>query len=48
MTLSAGLIASALSGLFAIGLLLKIIEKWSFVPFAVYRIIIGITILLLV
>lgn len=36
-----GFLASAISGLFAIWVLMKIVEKWSFVPFGIYRIIVG-------
>ncbi len=41
-----GFVSSALSGFIAIWGLMKIIQKWSFKPFVVYRIIIGILILL--
>ena len=41
-----GFIASAVSGFFAISGLLKIIQKWSFLPFVVYRIILGISLLI--
>lgn len=41
-----GFIAAALSGFFAIALLMKVIEKWSFTPFVIYRIVIGIGILI--
>jgi len=44
--LVAGFVAAAVSGFLAITLLLKIIEKWSLKPFVVYRIIIGILILI--
>jgi len=40
-----GFLASAVSGFFAIGFLLKMIQKWSFKPFALYRVGIGILIL---
>ncbi|PJC52187.1 MAG: undecaprenyl-diphosphatase [Candidatus Magasanikbacteria bacterium CG_4_9_14_0_2_um_filter_42_11] len=40
-----GFFASAISGYIAIWGLLKIIQKWSFMPFVVYRIMIGILIL---
>lgn len=40
-----GVITSALSGILAIWLLFRIIERWSLYPFVVYRIIIGILIL---
>ena len=39
-------LAALVSGLLAIKVLLKVIEKWSFLPFAAYRIILGILILL--
>ena len=42
----AGFLASMVSGWFAIWFLLKLIKRWSFLPFAVYRIIIGGLILL--
>lgn len=48
LTLSAlvlGFIASAISGFFAISALMNIIKKWSFKPFVIYRIIVGILIL---
>src|SRR3989339_377980 len=41
-----GFIASTVSGLVAIWGLMKIIQKWSFVPFVIYRIIIGVLIVL--
>jgi undecaprenyl-diphosphatase len=41
-----GFIAAAISGLFAIWFLMRIIEKWSFTPFVIYRILIGILILI--
>lgn len=40
-----GFFSAAISGYLAILVLMKIIEKWSFIPFVVYRIIIGIFIL---
>ncbi len=42
-----GLIAATISGLFAIWGLMKIIQKWSFMPFAVYRVLVGLGILLI-
>lgn len=45
-SLVVGLFASALSGFFAIAGLLKIIQKWSFMPFVVYRIVMGVLILM--
>ncbi|NCO05146.1 MAG: undecaprenyl-diphosphate phosphatase [Candidatus Magasanikbacteria bacterium] len=44
--LTVGFIVSALSGVAAIAILMKIIQKWSFLPFAVYRVLIGILIIL--
>lgn len=44
--LSAGFIASALSGFVAIAGLMKIIQKWSFMPFVVYRVVVGVLILI--
>ncbi|MBI2436997.1 MAG: undecaprenyl-diphosphate phosphatase [Candidatus Magasanikbacteria bacterium] len=43
--LATGFIASMLSGFFAIWGLMKIIQKWSFRPFVVYRIVVGLAIL---
>ncbi len=43
--LAAGFLGAAISGYFAIWGLLKIIEKWSFMPFVAYRIIVGLLIL---
>lgn len=43
----AGFVAAAASGFLAIAGLMKIVEKWSFRPFVVYRIVIGILILIL-
>jgi len=40
-----GFIVSFLSGILAIKFLLKIIEKYSFLPFAIYRILLGILLL---
>ncbi len=40
-----GLVSALFAGLFALSLLLKLIEKWSLKPFVVYRILIGILIL---
>lgn len=45
--LLSGFVFSLLSGLLAISLLMKIIRKWSFTPFVVYRILVGILILLI-
>lgn len=41
-----GFVVSAVSGLFAITCLMNVIKKWSFLPFAIYRVLIGILILL--
>lgn len=43
--LSLGFVSAAVSGFFAIAILMKIIQKWSFMPFVVYRIVIGALIL---
>ncbi|PIT86916.1 MAG: undecaprenyl-diphosphatase [Candidatus Magasanikbacteria bacterium CG10_big_fil_rev_8_21_14_0_10_43_6] len=40
-----GAFSAALSGWIAIAALMKIIQKWSFLPFVVYRIIVGVIIL---
>jgi len=40
-----GFFAAAVSGYMAIWGLLKIIEKWSFMPFVVYRVAVGLLIL---
>ncbi len=40
-----GFLASAASGFFAIAGLMKIIQKWSLMPFVVYRVVLGIVIL---
>ena len=45
LPLTIGFLASAVSGYIAIWGLLKIIKKWSFMPFVVYRIVIAILIL---
>jgi len=49
LTLSAlilGFVASAVSGFIAIAGLMKIIQKWSFKPFVLYRIVVGVLILM--
>ncbi|PIZ94828.1 MAG: undecaprenyl-diphosphatase [Candidatus Magasanikbacteria bacterium CG_4_10_14_0_2_um_filter_37_12] len=46
VVLSIGFLASALSGLVAISGLMKIIQKWSFMPFVVYRVVVGIFIII--
>lgn len=45
--LSVGFIASALSGFIAISGLMKLIQRWSFMPFVYYRVVVGILILFL-
>jgi undecaprenyl-diphosphatase len=40
-----GFFAAMISGFLAINLLMKIIERWSFMPFVVYRIVIGVMVL---
>ena len=45
--LATGFISAAVSGFVAIAGLMKIIQKWSFKPFVVYRIVVGVIILLL-
>lgn len=42
-----GFVASAVSGFIAIAGLMKIIQKWSFLPFVVYRVVLGVLILAL-
>ncbi|MBT4315001.1 MAG: undecaprenyl-diphosphate phosphatase, partial [Candidatus Magasanikbacteria bacterium] len=44
--LFAGFVAAAMSGFIAITGLMKIIQKWSFKPFVIYRIVVGILILI--
>ena len=44
--LLAGFVSAAVSGYVAINLLMKLIQKWSFLPFAVYRVLVGILILI--
>ncbi len=41
-----GFLAAALSGMVAIRLLLRVIERWSFMPFALYRIALGVILIL--
>ncbi|MBI2990197.1 MAG: undecaprenyl-diphosphate phosphatase [Candidatus Magasanikbacteria bacterium] len=45
LPLGIGFFAAALSGFLAIAGLMKIIQKWSFMPFVVYRVAMGILIL---
>ncbi|PIY93517.1 MAG: undecaprenyl-diphosphatase, partial [Candidatus Magasanikbacteria bacterium CG_4_10_14_0_8_um_filter_32_14] len=47
LVLTTGFVFSSLSGFFAISFFLKIIKKWDFTPFVIYRIIIGVLILFL-
>ncbi|MDP2692591.1 MAG: undecaprenyl-diphosphate phosphatase [bacterium] len=42
-----GFLSSMLSGFVAIWILMKVIERWSFMPFVVYRIMLGVFILLI-
>lgn len=44
----AGFLASLVAGVLAIKLMLRVIERWTFLPFALYRVALGIVILLLV
>lgn len=44
--LSIGFVSSAISGFLAIFVLMKILEKWSLTPFVVYRIAVGVLILI--
>ncbi len=39
--LAVGFVASLIAGIVAIRFLLKVIERWSFMPFALYRMILG-------
>lgn len=41
LLLFVGFLSAAVSGFFAIAILMKIIQKWSFMPFVIYRIIVG-------
>lgn len=43
--LLAGFVAAAISGIVAIKFLLKIVQRWSFMPFVAYRVFIGVLIL---
>ncbi|HMK64757.1 MAG TPA: undecaprenyl-diphosphate phosphatase [Thermodesulfobacteriota bacterium] len=45
--MAAGVISSALSGFLVIGFLMRFFKKYSLMPFVVYRIILGVVILLL-
>lgn len=47
VVLAVGFLSAAISGFFAIAGLMKIIQKWSFMPFVAYRILVGALILLL-
>jgi len=44
VSLAVGFVASAVSGFVAIWGLMKIIQKWSFMPFVLYRVVVGILI----
>jgi len=44
-SLVAGFIAAFVSGIFAIRFLLAIIQRWSFAPFAIYRVVFGLLLL---
>ena len=44
----AGFFAALVSGILAIRLLLRVIERWTFLPFALYRIALGVVILAIV
>lgn len=44
-TLLVGFVASVVSGFFAIRLLMSCVEKWGFMPFVVYRVVVGMLIL---
>ncbi len=43
-----GFLAAMISGIVAIRFLLRVIERWSFLPFAIYRIALGVYLLLVV
>ena len=43
-----GFLASLVAGFLAIKLMLRVIERWTFLPFALYRIALGVLILVLV
>lgn len=45
VSIIAGSIAAFISGIFAIRFLLAIIKRWSFAPFAVYRVVFGLILL---
>jgi undecaprenyl-diphosphatase len=45
-SLIAGFIAAFISGIFAIRFLLLLIKKWSFAPFALYRVVFGVILLI--
>ncbi len=40
-----GFVCAFVSGLFAISFLMRLIERWSFLPFTIYRILVGVLIL---
>ncbi len=42
-----GFLSAAISGYFAISILMEIVKKWSFKPFVIYRVIVGILLLMM-
>lgn len=44
--LAVGFLGAFLGGIFAIRILLKVLERWDFTPFVIYRIVLGIALLL--
>jgi undecaprenyl-diphosphatase len=42
-----GIITSAISGWFAVGWLLKYVRTKSFVPFVIYRVVLGVVVLVI-
>ena len=46
-SLIAGFLAAFVSGIFAIRFLFLIIKKWSFAPFAIYRVVFGVILLII-
>ena len=45
--LTVGFFSAMISGFFAIWVLMKMIERWSFLPFVLYRVVLGVFLLLL-
>jgi undecaprenyl-diphosphatase len=43
----AGMVASAVTGAAAIWLVLRVVKTWSFTPFVIYRLVVGLSVLLL-